>query len=572
MNNNELHDIIISQLKEKQPLWANWMIGEQIGSGAYSRVYRITAERSGRTDTAAMKVEPIVASENVSSDEERRRRSIERKKELVINESNIMHKLKFCPNIVSYEDESFYDLIVDGKNEGFYFCLRMEYLSCLGDMLKNKGEFELSEKNIRKLALDIANGLKAAHDMGIIHRDLKPSNFFLDKNSGIYKLGDFNISKETEFTRTFAGTNGYLAPEVYKSKSVSNEYYTNIADIYSFGISLYVLMNDLYMPFEREENLSVEDAVDMRLHGRPLSPPSGCSPSFANIILRACEYDSKDRFQSIDEMIFELKKLKNVPVKPYHAETEIVPVQNDNTVDYGEETLPQSQYIPPVHEHYADEKIKKPFNPVPLIAVILSLILALGLGLAVYLLIKDDTVKNSRITEIKSNYPRIEIDIHDDIEITDVQCPDVIDVNNLEPLFRYNYTSELMTVNSDLIIEVNKGAQEELQWDVPEGIFVTAKYSDYKYYITIDAADSYGTDRFCNITFYNPDRSNVCKVAVDIRNTGPFKDEIRLESSDESVISFNENNKFILHKDGETTVSWIYGDEVKYSKDVVIKK
>ncbi len=141
METNELHNIILEQLRSKQPLWSNWMIGEKIGSGAYSSVYKITAERSGRVDTAAMKVEPIVPSENAMRDEERKKRSIELKRELVINESNIMHKLKHCPNIVAYEDESFFDLVIDGKVEGCYFCLRMEYLSCLGDLLKQKGAF-----------------------------------------------------------------------------------------------------------------------------------------------------------------------------------------------------------------------------------------------------------------------------------------------------------------------------------------------------------------------------------------------------------------------------------------------
>ena len=48
METNELHNIILEQLLSKQPLWSNWMIGEKIGSGAYSSVYKITAERSGR--------------------------------------------------------------------------------------------------------------------------------------------------------------------------------------------------------------------------------------------------------------------------------------------------------------------------------------------------------------------------------------------------------------------------------------------------------------------------------------------------------------------------------------------
>ena len=565
MNNNELHEIILEQLKTKQPLWSNWNIGEKIGSGGYSYVYKITAERSGRVDVAALKVEPIVPSDSAMFDEERRLRSIERKRELVINESNIMHKLKHCPNIVSYEDESFFDLEIDGKNEGCYFCLRMEYLSCLGDLLKKKGAFELSETNVRKLANDIANGIKAAHDMGIIHRDLKPSNIFLDENSGTFKLGDFNISKETEYTRTFAGTNGYLAPEVYKAKSSSFEYYTKLADIYSFGICLYVLMNDLYMPFEREERLSLEDAVDMRLRGTPVSPPANCSASFANIILRACEYDRNDRYQSIDELIHDLKKLEKIPVKPYKHETESEP---QLTVEK-QPLAPQK----PKKQNYAPSSGTKAFDPVPLIVVILTLLLALGFGTLVYMLFSGGFEKEEvHITSLSPNMTDIEIDIFEDIEITDVDCPDVIEMSGIEPTFGYKYTTELMTMNTDLIIDVNDGAADELQWDVPDGLWVSAVYSDGKYLVTLDAADSFGTDKECTVSFYNSDKSAVCKVNVDIKNTGPFKDELVLKSSDESVISFNENNKFILHTAGDATISWNYGGEVKYTKDVTIKK
>ena len=168
METNELHNIILEQLRSKQPLWSNWMIGEKIGSGAYSSVYKITAERSGRVDTAAMKVEPIVPSENAMRDEERKKRSIELKRELVINESNIMHKLKHCPNIVAYEDESFFDLVIDGKVEGCYFCLRMEYLSCLGDLLKRRmfraAHHVLSRHGIIRFIIHISRNRRIRQD------------------------------------------------------------------------------------------------------------------------------------------------------------------------------------------------------------------------------------------------------------------------------------------------------------------------------------------------------------------------------------------------------------------------
>ena len=575
METNELHNIILEQLRQKQPLWSNWMIGEKIGSGAYSSVYKITAERSGRVDTAAMKVEPIVPSENAMRDEERKKRSIELKRELVINESNIMHKLKHCQNIVAYEDESFFDLVIDGKVEGCYFCLRMEYLSCLGDLLKRKGAFELSEVNIRRLASDIANGIKAAHDMGIIHRDIKPSNFFLDEQSGIFKLGDFNISKETEYTRTFAGTNGYLAPEVYKAKSDTGEYYTRLADIYSFGICLYVLMNDLYMPFEREYNIPSEEAIDMRIHGRALPPPVNCSAAFSNIILRACAYERRDRYQSIDELILDLKRLEKVPVRPYsqvNAPNYPQPYQQrpEAAVQYAQ---PHQQEMQPRQEQYARKTVIGAFNPVPLIAFILSMLVLAGLGIAIFLLLNDSSNSPLQpITSITASRDSIDIAIRENVEITEVECPDVIKLDSLEPMFGYKFSTELISSDSSLILYVNDGSDDELQWDAPQGITVSAARNESAYNITIDATDSYGSDLDSAVTFYSGDRKVSCRVDVHVRNTGPFKEDIRLSSSDPSVISFNENNKFILHGAGNVTVSWLYGDDVKYSKDVKVIK
>jgi len=569
---NELHNIILEQLRSKQPLWSNWMIGEKIGSGAYSSVYKITAERSGRVDTAAMKVEPIVPSENAMRDEERKKRSIELKRELVINESNIMHKLKHCPNIVAYEDESFFDLVIDGKVEGCYFCLRMEYLSCLGDLLKQKGAFELSEMNIRRLASDIANGIKAAHDMGIIHRDIKPSNFFLDPQSGIFKLGDFNISKETEFTRTFAGTNGYLAPEVYKAKSDIGEYYTNLADIYSFGICLYVLMNDLYMPFEREYNIPSEEAIDMRIHGRPLPPPANCSAAFANIILRACAYERRDRYQSIDELILDLKRLAKVPVRP-------APQPNEQNYHSPAPQRPEvyEQQRPDEarqrQEKYAPKTTIGAFNPVPLIAFILSMLVLAGLGIAIFLLLNDSSNSPLQpITSITASKDSVNIDIKENVEITEVECPDVIKTDSLEPMFGYKFSTELLSSDSSLILYVNDGSGDELQWDAPKGVTVTAERQQSAYMVTIDATDSYGYDQDTFVKFYSADKKVTCKVDVHIRNTGPFKEDIHLTSSDPDIISFNENNKYSIHGEGDVTLNWMYGDQVKYSKDVKIIK
>ena len=220
MKNSELIETILKQIK--QPLWENWFIKEKIGTGAYSAVYKVTAQRMSRTDVSALKIEPIVPDPSLKLDEAGKKKYIEEHRALAVNESTIMYSLRSCPNIVSYEDEDIRQLMINGKLEGYYFLIRMEYLDCLSDLLK-KRQYTLNEKNILRLACDIGRGIKAAHDLGIIHRDLKPGNFFID-SKGVYKLGDFNISKQTDSSKDIAGTKGYLAPEVSALWSVVGDH------------------------------------------------------------------------------------------------------------------------------------------------------------------------------------------------------------------------------------------------------------------------------------------------------------------------------------------------------------
>lgn len=612
MNSSELNDIILAQLRQREPLWSNWYIGEKIGSGSYSTVYKIFAERAGRTDVSAMKVEPIVPSENSAHDPERRRRSIEQKRELVANESNIMHKLKNCPNIVSYEDEGFYDLIVDGNFEGYYFLLRMEYLSCLTDIIKSRGSAWLTEATVRKLAADIATGIKAAHDMGIIHRDLKPSNFFLDENTGTFKLGDFNISKETRFSRTFAGTNGYLAPEVYMAKSGAVQYYTALADIYSFGICLYVLMNDLYMPFEREYGLSLEQAVAHRMDNLPMLPPKNASPRFAAIILKACSFRKENRYQSMGELLRDLSEpdrpvvqqgifRKEKPVRPVqkvdddmstYAFTSVFPTQNapsGDTVIYERDSIApvntpagaaankaEQDYLTPAVDHRAKsapaarrkKKRKKSLSPVIVMSAVLVTVIAAvsAVTAAVY-------QKNSRQRKIQSISPSsryINMEIYEDIEITSVRTPGVIDLESVSPTFGCSYSVKPVTQDSSLTIKVSDGAKDDLFWDAPDGLDVYAKKNGNTYNITIDAADLLGSDAVGTIVFRSADGSVKEEVTVDVKSKP--RSPIELVSSDPEIISFSGTDSYTVYSSGEVTVYWTSAGDIKYSKKISVIK
>ena len=335
---SDIHEIIRNQIK--QPLWDNWYIKEELGRGATGVVYRIEAKRENRTDVSALKIEPIIADETVYVDEVKRREYLEIKRKEAESETTIMYKLRTSPNIVLYEDESIKPLIMDNKQIGYYIMIRMECLTCLQKLMKQK-TFDVSEKNVLKLAIDIGSGIKAAHELGVIHRDVKPGNFFVSDN-GTYKLGDFNISKKSVSTRSFAGTEGYIAPEVYRAR-YGTDGYTKQADIYSFGISLYCIMNNYQFPFG--DMYLPEEAIERRMNGENLPRPKNASVAFAKVILKACAFNTADRYQNMTNMLNDLKAIRDgSPIVNK-------PVQNNTGYGgYVNQPVPPQQPVPPVQQ------------------------------------------------------------------------------------------------------------------------------------------------------------------------------------------------------------------------------
>ncbi len=301
--NNEERVVLESFMKNDtiQALFARWKITKTVGEGAFSQVYRMEAvNESGQTELSALKVELIWAEDRLS-DEAARKRFLEKKKDMAINEIFILKKLRECENIVELKDVKVKKVQKEGAIYGYIIFIRMEYLESVSDLMRKK-KFDDSEANIKKLAIDIGAGLSRLHAMGIIHRDIKPGNLFYSSQKQVYKLGDFNISKKPETAHTYAGTPGYMAPEIYKAKARSEKQYTEKTDIYSFCLCLYQMMNEGLLPFEDE--VDPDEAFDRRMTKNVQLPaPKNASPQWAEIILKGCAYEPELRYQSMEELV-----------------------------------------------------------------------------------------------------------------------------------------------------------------------------------------------------------------------------------------------------------------------------
>ncbi|MCR5324603.1 MAG: protein kinase [Lachnospiraceae bacterium] len=161
---------------------------------------------------------------------------------------------------------------------------------------------EFDEEEIIKLAKDIGRALKAAHDANVLHRDVKLENTFYSSKTDCYKLGDFGIARKTDdgMASTVAFTRGYGAPEVVTSK---DEKYDATADIYSFGMLLFVLLNELKFP--GSEGYSVNFKNQYRENYRLPRPKRG-SDKFADIVVKMCAYAPENRYSSMDEVLADL--------------------------------------------------------------------------------------------------------------------------------------------------------------------------------------------------------------------------------------------------------------------------
>jgi DNA-binding beta-propeller fold protein YncE len=293
----------------------HYRVIEKIGSGAMGEVFRARDERLGR-DVALKLIRP---SSNENPDH-LRRFELEARAAASLNH----------PNIVAIYDVGFTDGI--------------PYIVC--ELLEGKTlrklllEGALSVRLTVDYALQISQGLIAAHDRRIVHRDLKPENLFVTID-GRLKILDFGVAKLqptpeeagrtveewTTVTRSGAvvGTVAYMSPEQLRSKAVDHR-----GDIFSMGAILYEMLTG-HRAFQGETEVDTMTAVLLEEPPEVNLEQANIPVSFQQIVRHCLEKDPENRFQSARDLTFALDTLSDAsPIRtkrivPLWPRTRIIP-------------------------------------------------------------------------------------------------------------------------------------------------------------------------------------------------------------------------------------------------------
>lgn len=302
----------IHYYKQYEPIFGAWHITRLIGEGSFGKVFEIVREDFGVTYKAALKAITVPASEaellDVKADgldDKSVRAYFGGFVEELVKEFALMSRLKGNSNIVSYENHQ----VIEHKNGiGWDILIQMELLTPLNQYTARQ---TVTQRDVIRLGADLCRALELCQRYHIIHRDVKPENIFVSE-TGSFKLGDFGIARTVEKTTSGLskkGTYTYMAPEVYKG-----EPYGATVDVYSLGIVLYRLLNGSRTPFLPAAPAPIthndrENALARRLSGAPLPPPRFAQGRLAEIVLKACRYDPKERYQSAAHMREDLESL-----------------------------------------------------------------------------------------------------------------------------------------------------------------------------------------------------------------------------------------------------------------------
>lgn len=234
--------------------------------------------------------------------------------ELCNNRSLVERFLNEARTASSIDDPHVVDVMDCGLlDDGHpYFVMeRLEGMS-LAELLDREHHLDL--KSCLSVAVQIAQGLVAAHARAVIHRDLKPDNIFVCRHAQppyVIKLLDFGIAKlldgGDDLTRAghIFGTPHYMSPEQTLGVPIDRR-----SDIYSFGVVLYELLSgkvpiDGSHPAEVLQRHRDGHVLPLRSHSTCAAVP----PRLEALVHRCLEKDPQRRYSTMQEVLEDLRRI-----------------------------------------------------------------------------------------------------------------------------------------------------------------------------------------------------------------------------------------------------------------------
>ena len=265
-------------------------IGVLIGAGGMGRVYRAHDPRLSR-DVAIKTLSGAAATDPDGV----RRFETEAKAAGTLDHPNLL-------------------VVYDVGREGAVSYIVSELLEgeTVRERLRRQGA--VPERQAIDYAVQIAQGLSAAHARDIIHRDLKPENLFITRDRRL-KILDFGVAKllgipegkdPTLVTDALTGlgvvvgTVGYMAPEQLLGEPIDHR-----ADIFALGVVMHEMLSGT-PPFGRSTALATLTAI---LHADPPDLPPTATPGLVRIVRRCLEKPREDRFHSAHDLGLALEVL-----------------------------------------------------------------------------------------------------------------------------------------------------------------------------------------------------------------------------------------------------------------------
>jgi serine/threonine protein kinase/tetratricopeptide (TPR) repeat protein len=199
------------------------------------------------------------------------------------------------PNIVTIYE------ISEHQNQTY---IAMEHVE--GETLKHKIDRRpLPLDEAVDTALQIAEGLKKAHQKEIVHRDIKPANIIIT-DEGVVKILDFGLAKlrgTTRLTRegSTLGTAAYMSPEQASGKDTDQR-----TDIWSLGVILYEMITG-QLPFQGDRHQTVMHAILNRDPEPVTGLRTGVPLELERIVTKALAKDPEERYQNVADLQVDLK-------------------------------------------------------------------------------------------------------------------------------------------------------------------------------------------------------------------------------------------------------------------------